>query len=110
MTPIESRVDPNEKTFKYCSVQLSLFSLILVTSLSGLCVGLAWALIIAVLDIAGIIELAKFKNYLINFMAFPFLGLFFGALFSIVGYPLYSWACKNLRGQKLSGIFHDPHD
>lgn len=31
-------------------------------------------------------------------------------LFSLVGYPLYAWVCNNIQGQKLAGIFHNPHD
>ena len=111
METVENQAHQNEKTaFKYCAVQLSLFSLLLVTSLSGLCGGLAWAVIITILDISGVIELVRFKNYLVNLMFFPVLGAFFGALFSIVGYPIYAWVCRNLRGQKLSGTFHNPHD
>ncbi|MEA3411495.1 MAG: hypothetical protein U9R74_08135 [Pseudomonadota bacterium] len=105
-----SNPDSGHKTFKYCAVQLNLLSLIKVTTVIGFCGGLSWALVVFVLDVANIIEATRFKNYWVNFIVFSIFGAFFGAASSVLGYPLYSWFCKKNHGQKLSGIFHDPHD
>jgi len=87
------------------AVQLNLLSLILVTGLSGFCGGLVWALITALLDIIGLIELVKFNSYIVNLLTFPLIGLFFSAFFALIGYPLYQYRCKRIKGQKLSGLF-----
>jgi hypothetical protein len=97
------------KTYKYCAVQLNLFSLLKITGLIGLGGGLSWAVFISTLDILGLIQLDRFDNYLVNIIAFPLMAAFFGMLFSFVGYPIYAWVCKNNQGQKLAGIFHNPH-
>ncbi len=98
------------RTYRYCAVQLNIFSLLLVNSLTGFCGGLSFAFIFSISNFIGIVNPEKFDNYIVNFIGFSFLGLLFGVLFSIVGYPLYTWVCKNIKGQKLSGIFHNPHD
>ncbi len=98
----------NESTYTHCTVQLNLFSLMKVVGLVGIAGGISWALIISGLDMFGLIELTRFENYLVNIFGFPVLGAAFGMLFSFVGYPIYAWFCKNNRGQKLSGIFHNP--
>ncbi|KXS53061.1 MAG: hypothetical protein AWU57_2554 [Marinobacter sp. T13-3] len=100
----------HEPTYSRCAVQLNLYSLIKVTGLIGLAGGISWALIICLLDMVGLIELVRFESYLTNLIAFPMAAAFFGVLFSIVGYPIYAWVCKNARGQKLSGIFHAPRN
>ncbi|MDH4607539.1 hypothetical protein [Pseudomonas sp. BN102] len=98
------------RTYRYCSVQLNAFSLMLLTTLSGFCGGIAWALILFLVDGLGMVTLERFDNPLVNFIGFPLLAALGSALFSLVGYPLYNWVCKNLRGQRLMGIFHDPHN
>lgn len=87
------------------AVQLNLLSLILITGLSGFCGGLAWAFITAFLDMIGFIELVKFNSYIVNFITFPLIGLFFSAFFASIGYPIYRYRCKRIKGQKLSGLF-----
>ena len=87
------------------AVQLNLLSLVLLTGLSGFCGGLAWALITSFLDMIGLIELVKFNSYIANLITFPLIGLFFSAFFSVIGYPIYKWRCRQIRGQKLSGLF-----
>ncbi|GEM_PF-568572 len=87
------------------AVQLNFLSLVLVTSLSGFCGGLAWAVLTSVLDFIGFIHLVKFNSYIANLITFPLIGLFFSAFFSVIGYPIYKWRCRQIRGQKLSGLF-----
>ncbi|AYC32046.1 hypothetical protein D3880_06465 [Pseudomonas cavernae] len=106
----EKLTEEINKTYQYCTVQLNAFSLMLVTALSGFCGGIAWALIIFIADWVGMVSLDRFDKPLVNFIAFPIIGAFGSSLFSIVGYPIYNWVCKNLRGQRLVGIFHDPHN
>ena len=96
-------------TYGHCAVQLNLFSLILVTLLSAVCGGLCMAAIMAVVQLLGFIEFQRFDDPVINFIMFPLLAGFFSAVFAVLGYPLYRWICKNIRGQKLGGIFHNPH-
>lgn len=98
------------RTYRYCSVQLNAFSLMLVTTLSGFCGGIAWAFILFLADWLGMVTLERFDNPLVNFIGFPIIAAFGSALFALVGYPLYNWVCKNLRGQRLMGIFHEPHN
>jgi len=93
----------------HSAVQLNLLSLVLITSLSGFCGGLVWAFITALLDFVGLIELVKFNSYIVNFISFPLIGLFFSAFFAMIGYPLYQYRCKRIKGQKLSGRFIQPH-
>lgn len=87
------------------AVQLNLLSLVLLTALSGFCGGLAWAIITSILDLLGFIELDKFNSYIINLVTFPLIGMFFSAFFSMIGYPIYKWRCRKIRGQKLFGLF-----
>ncbi|RRQ24715.1 hypothetical protein D5687_00735 [Guyparkeria sp. SCN-R1] len=99
-----------DHTYQYCAVQLNLFSLIKLTGLVGLVGGVSWAGILFVLGVTGLVQMERFDNYLGNFLFFPVFAAFFGVVFSVVGYPLYRWVCQNLRGQKLAGIFHRPHN
>ncbi|MDH4563956.1 hypothetical protein [Pseudomonas sp. BN411] len=101
--------EPN-KTYQFCSVQLNVFSLMLVTALSAFCGGIGWALILFIANWLGMVTLERFDNVLVNFIMFPLFGAFFAAVFSLLGYPVYKWVCKNLRGQRLTGIFHNPHN
>jgi hypothetical protein len=87
------------------AVQLNLLSLVLLTALSGFCGGLTWAVITSILDFLGFIELDKFSSYIVNLVTFPLIGMFFSAFFSMIGYPIYKWRCRQIRGQKLSGLF-----
>jgi hypothetical protein len=87
------------------AVQLNLLSLVLVTGLSGFCGGLVWAVITSFLDLIGVIQLVKFDSFIVNLITFPLIGLFFSAFFAVIGYPIYKWRCKKVRGQKLSGLF-----
>jgi hypothetical protein len=87
------------------AVQLNLLSLVLVTGLSGFCGGLVWAVITSFLDLIGFIQLVKFDSFIVNLITFPLIGLFFSAFFAVIGYPIYKWRCKKVRGQKLSGLF-----
>jgi hypothetical protein len=96
-------ITPTTQT--HSAVKLNLLSLVLVTSLSGFCGGLVWALITSLLDIIGLIELVKFNSYISNLLTFPLIGLFFSAFFALVGYPLYQYFCQKIKGQKLSGLF-----
>ncbi|MFZ6044574.1 hypothetical protein ACFW0H_00380 [Pseudomonas sp. CR3202] len=106
----EATARETAKTYQYCSVQLNAFSLMLVTALSAFCGGIGWALILLVANWLGMITLDRFGNHLGNFLFFPIFGAFSSALFSLLGYPIYNWVCRNRRGQRLVGIFHDPHN
>ncbi len=97
--------DTTAQSHQQSAVQLNLVSLVLVTGLSGFCGGLAWAILTAILDMVGIIELVKFNSYVVNLLTFPLIGLFFSAFFACVGYPFYRWRCRQIQGQKLSGFF-----
>lgn len=97
-------------SYSQCDVQLNVFSLIKITSLMGLCGGFSWALIISVLDMLSLIELERLTNSFVNLFIFPFLGGFLAGLLSFVGYPIYSWICKNSSGILLAGIFHNPRN
>jgi hypothetical protein len=101
----EEKMDTTPTAHTQSAVQLSLVSLVLVTALAGFCGGLAWALLTAVLDLFGFIHLDKFGSYISNLLTFPLIGLFFSAFFSVMGYPIYKWVCRRIRGQKLSGLF-----
>ena len=101
--------EEEETTYSRCAVQLSLFSLMQVGVLTGLCGGLTMAAGLSVLNLLPLIHLGNAGNPLTAFVMFPGLGVFSGLLFPLAGYPLYTWVCKNKRGQKLSGIFHNPH-
>lgn len=98
------------RSYKYCKVKLSMFSLVLLTALSGFCGGISWSLIIFTLDGIGIITLERFDNFLSNILLFPMFAAFGSGLFAIVGYPIYGWVIKNMRGQRLSGVFFAPHN
>lgn len=106
----ENSARTETRTYQYCAVQLNAFSLMLVTALSGLCGGISWALLLFAANSLGVVELERFDNPLANIIIFPIFGAFGSALFAVIGFPLYKWVCKNLRGQRLSGIFHNPHD
>ena len=67
-------ITPTTQT--HSAVKLNLLSLILVTSLSGFCGGLVWAVITSLLDIIGLIELVKFNSYISNLLTFPLIGFF----------------------------------
>jgi len=99
------KMDSTPTAHTQSAVQLNLLSLVLVTGLSGFCGGLAWAIITSVLDMIGLIHLVKFNSYIVNLITFPLIGLFFSAFFSVIGYPIYKWRCRQIRGQKLSGLF-----
>jgi hypothetical protein len=101
----DNNLNTTPTTLTRSAVSLNLLSLILVTGLSGFCGGLVWAIITALLDIFGMIELDKFNSYITNFLTFPLMGLFFSAFFALTGYPLYQYFCQKINGQKLSGIF-----
>ncbi len=101
----EQNMDTTVSAHSQSAVQLNLLSLVLLTSLSGFCGGIAWAILTSVLDMIGIIGLVKFNSYIVNLVTFPLIGLFFSAFFAAVGYPLYRWYCKRIRGQRLSGQF-----
>jgi len=98
-------MDSTPTAYTQSAVQLNLLSLVLVTGLSGFCGGLVWALITSFLDLIGFIQLVKFDSFIVNLITFPLIGLFFSAFFSVIGYPIYKWRCKKIRGQKLSGLF-----
>jgi hypothetical protein len=99
-----------ETTYSRGAVQLSLFSLVQVGVLPGLCGGLTMAAGLSVLNLLPLIHPGNAGHPpLTAFVMFPGLGVFSGLLFPMTGYPLYTWVCKNKRGQKLSGIFHNPH-
>jgi hypothetical protein len=102
--------DTDIKTYKYCAVQLSFFSLIKTTALICICGGISWACIIYILDVVSIIELITFDTLLVNLIVFPGMAAVAGTILSVTGYPLYLWVCKKRHGQKLAGIFHNPHD
>ena len=97
-------------SYKYCKVKLSLFSLIMLTALSGFCGGISWAIALFVLDLIAIITLERLDNILINLIIFPMMGAFGAGLGAIIGYPIYGWVIKNMRGQGLSGTFFNPHN
>ena len=97
-----------KNSYQFCTVQLNLFSLMMLTGLSGLCGGIAWSVILIVADWQGIIALEKFDGPLEVFIGFSFVGAFGSALFALVGYPIYNWVCKSIRGQNLRGTFYDP--
>lgn len=101
----EQNMDTTVSAHSQSAVQLNLLSLVLLTSLSGFCGGLAWAVLTSVLDMIGIIELVKFNSYIVNLVTFPLIGLFFSSFFAFVGFPIYRWYCKRIKGQKLSGLF-----
>jgi len=101
----EEKMDTTPTAHTQSAVQLNLVSLVLVTGLAGFCGGFAWAVLTAVLNLFGFIQLDKFGSYIINLLTFPLIGLFFSAFFSVIGYPVYKWICQRLRGQKLSGLF-----
>ena len=82
----------------------------MLTALSGLCGGISWSIILFLLDSVGMVTLERFDSFSTNIFMFPMFGAFGSGLFAIVGYPIYSWVIKNLRGQRLSGIFHTPHN
>jgi hypothetical protein len=97
-------------TFAYCTVQLNAFSLMMITALSGLCGGIAWALILIIAEWLGIITTEKFDGPMEILIGFPVLGALGAGLFAIIGYPLYNWVCKNIRGQHLRGTFYNPRN
>lgn len=101
----EQNMDSIPEAHQKSAVQLNLLSLVLLTGLSGFCGGLTWAILTSLLDMIGIIELVKFNSYIVNLLTFPLIGLFFSAFFAFVGYPFYRWRCRQIRGQKLSGLF-----
>jgi ABC-type enterochelin transport system permease subunit len=101
----DNNINTTPTTQTHSAVKLNLLSLVLVTSLSGFCGGLVWAVITSLLDILGLIELIKFSSYITNFLTFPLIGLFFSAFFALLGYPLYQYFCQKIKGQKLSGLF-----
>lgn len=98
------------RTFKYCTVQLSLFSLMMLTSLSGFCGGLVWAAILVFARSIGLAELENFDGVIEIFIGFPIVGGLGAGLFALVGYPIYNWVCNNIRGQRLRGTFFEPHN
>lgn len=102
----EQNSDTTTASHDQSAVQLNLLSLVLVTGLSGFCGGLAWAILTSVLDMIGLIELVQFNSYVANLLTFPLIGLFFSAFFACVGYPFYRWRCRQIGGQKLSGLFN----
>lgn len=97
-------------TYQFCTVQLNVFSLMMVTSLSGFCGGISWAFLLVVAKWLGVATLEEFASPLEVFIGFPVLGALGAGLFAVVGYPIYSWVCKNLRGQRLRGTFYDPRN
>jgi hypothetical protein len=86
------------ESYKYCKAKLSLFSLITLTALSGFCGGISWSIILCLLDSVGMITLERLDNFLANILMFPMFGAFGSGLFAIIGYPIYSWVIKNIRG------------
>jgi len=98
------------KTYSHCTVQLSLFSLLKLMTLVGICGGIAWAFILLAVGSTGLVTLMRFDNYFINFIGFPAIGMMLGASCSFLGYPIYLWFCKQNRGLALTGIFHNPQN
>lgn len=107
----ENEVNMNTETkgtFRFCTGQLSLSSVLTVASLSAFCGGIAFALVISICSYTRILRLAIFGNYLVNLIVFPLGGTFFAALFAMIGFPIYAWICKKMCGQKLQGVFRNP--
>jgi hypothetical protein len=101
----EEKIETTPTAHTQSAVQLNLLSLVMITALSGFCGGLAWAVLTSILDLLGFIHLVKFNSYIVNLITFPLIGLFFSGFFSVMGYPIYKWRCRQTRGQKLSGLF-----
>ena len=102
--------DESPRSYGSCTVQLNLFSLIMLTSLSGLCGGLAWSVILIIADWLGIVTQEKFDSAFEILIGFSVVGALGAGLFALVGYPIYNWICNNIRGQTLRGTFYDPRD
>lgn len=98
------------KTYSYCEVQLNLFSLFKLSVFAGVFGGLAWALLLWFLSLSGLMHSIRFDNYLMNFITFPIMAVLISGSCSLLGYPLYAWYCRQNRGMKLRGIFHNPGD
>ena len=67
----EEKMDTMPTAHTQSAVQLNLVSLVLVTGLAGFCGGFAWAVLTAVLDLFGFIQLDKFGSYISNLLTFP---------------------------------------
>ncbi|HAU06520.1 MAG TPA: hypothetical protein DCS49_01855 [Gammaproteobacteria bacterium] len=91
--------------YTHCHAQLTVFSVVLITALSGFCGGIAWALIMALLQTLDILQSAIFNSLIINLFTFPLIGLFLGGFFSLIGYPIFRYINQLTTGLRLSGHF-----
>lgn len=98
-------METTPSAYKNSTVQLSLVSVMMVAGLSGFSGGLAWAIITELMEFIGLIHLDTFSSFIANIITFPMIGLFFGAFFAFVGYPIFKSICRRFKGLKLSGLF-----
>ncbi len=97
-------------TFKYCTVELSAFSLMCISGLSAWCGGLMTTLLMIVASWFGMSDFIQATGIIFPLIVNPILAAVFGGIGAVLGYPFYRWICKKARGQRMTGIFHNPHD